>query len=230
MGSLSVLHRGSTGEALLAAPRQHGGRISVSYRGSSGEAIQRCTQAGAGSLPVSQQVSAGEAFEGDGQGRCGLLLDPPVFSPSPSAALRGQRRPLPSTSPVSRRSSCRPGVCRVRRHALRPRSSCQARAHALQGSGSLRRLFLGLLQGLSIRRGRSQSPAEPGRRGRLPAALANRRPTPCTGRARREGRPPAASLSFPTSRTDPRHGPTGAPQEGARERRRASLPRQQDQD
>lgn len=71
------------------------------------------------------------------QGRCGLLLDRLMFSPSPSAALQGQRRPVPSTSPTSQRSRSSPGVCRVWRHALRPRSSCQAHVQDLQGSKSL---------------------------------------------------------------------------------------------
>ena len=159
-----------------------------------------------------------------GQGRCGLLLDPLMFSLYPSAALRVQRRPLPSTSPTSRHSGSRPGVCWVWWHTLHPRSSCQARARALQGSRSLRCLFLSLLQGLSIYQGRSQSLAEPGCRGRLPTALANRWCTPCTGRPSREGRPPTAPQHFPVPGTDPQHGPTGAPQEGAHERHRASLP------
>ena len=109
-------------------------------------------------------------------------------------------------------------------HNLCPRSSCQAHSSALRGARSLQHLFLSLLWGLSIRWGRSQSPAELGRRGGLPAALTDLQHTPCTGRAPREGRLPAAPRRFPAPRMDPWHGPTGAPQEGAHERHRASIP------
>lgn len=53
-----------------------------------------------------------------------------------------------------------------------------ARLRALWGSGSLRRLFLSHLRGLSTHQGRSHSPADPGHGRRLHATLANRRHTP----------------------------------------------------
>lgn len=164
------------------------------------------------------RVSGLPGAGGLGERRCGLLLDLLMLSPSPPAALQVQRRPVPSTSPVSRHSSSRTGVCRAQRCTPRPRSSHQTRAQVLQssgslrcptelrvpptslprcpsgsehpsqvqgahlralwGSGSLRRLFLSHLRGLSTHQGRSHSPADPGHRRRLHAAFANCRHTP----------------------------------------------------